>query len=58
MQAHSIESDNIAGFTRRAIGATFEGQTKETDGQVWAEAEVDGIGSDVGIHHVDPVWVY
>ena len=36
------------GFTRRAIGASYEGQTKEEDGQVWADAEVEGIDSDVG----------
>ncbi|KAI0765037.1 FAD binding domain-containing protein [Fomes fomentarius] len=44
--SYVIGADGARGFTRRAIGATFEGQTKETDGQVWAEAEVDGIGSD------------
>lgn len=29
------------------MGATFEGQTKDTDGQVWAEAEVEGVSSEV-----------
>ena len=37
------------GFTRRAIGATYEGQTREEDGQVWADVEAEGIGSDVSL---------
>ena len=37
------------GFTRRAIGATFEGQTKDADGQAWADVEVEGISSEVGV---------
>lgn len=41
------ELNETAGFTRKAMGATFEGQTKDTDGQVWAEAEVEGVSSEV-----------
>ena len=39
-----------AGWTRKAIGATFEGQTKDTDGQVWADVVVEGISSEVGAY--------
>ena len=39
-----------AGWTRKAIGATFEGQTKDTDGQVWADVVVEGISSEVGVY--------
>ena len=35
------------GFTRRAIGATFAGQTKDDDGQAWADVEIEGIDSEV-----------
>ena len=31
------------GFTRKAIGATFEGETKESDGIVFADVEAEGI---------------
>ena len=40
-----------AGWTRKAIGATFEGQTKDTDGQVWADVVVEGISSEVDCHN-------
>ena len=35
------------GFTRKAIGATFEGQTKEEDGTVFADVEVEGLGHNI-----------
>ncbi|TBU59346.1 FAD binding domain-containing protein [Dichomitus squalens] len=44
--AYVVGADGARGFTRRAIGATYEGQTKEEDGQVWADAEVEGVDSD------------
>ena len=47
LYVHMLTTRTHPGFTRRAIGATFEGQTKEEDGQVWADVEVEGIGSDV-----------
>lgn len=37
----------MLGFTRRAIGSAFEGETKEEDGQVWADVEIEGIDSEV-----------
>ncbi len=43
------DSRHHAGFTRKAIGAKFEGETKEADGQTWADIEVEGISSDVSI---------
>ncbi|PIL26347.1 hypothetical protein GSI_12103 [Ganoderma sinense ZZ0214-1] len=32
-------------ITRKAIGATFEGQTKDEDGQVWADCVIEGLDS-------------
>ena len=45
LTAHRDEP--MLGFTRKAIGATFEGQTKEEDGSVFADVEVEGLSSDV-----------
>lgn len=36
-----------AGITRKQIGATFEGQTKDLDGHVWADVYVDGLSTEV-----------
>ncbi|KAI0742772.1 FAD binding domain-containing protein [Daedaleopsis nitida] len=44
--AYAIGADGAKGFTRKAIGATFEGQTKDDDGQVWADTEIDGLSSE------------
>nr|VWP02068.1 Flavohemoprotein (EC [Ganoderma boninense] len=41
-----VGSDGARGTTRKAIGATFEGQTKEEDGQVWADTVVEGLDHD------------
>ncbi|PIL27606.1 hypothetical protein GSI_10758 [Ganoderma sinense ZZ0214-1] len=41
-----IGADGAKGFTRRAIGSAFEGETKEEDGQVWADVEIEGIDSE------------
>ncbi|TFK90333.1 hypothetical protein K466DRAFT_543631 [Polyporus arcularius HHB13444] len=45
--AYVIGSDGARGFTRKAIGATFEGQTKDGDGQAWTDVEAEGISSDL-----------
>ncbi|KAI0711179.1 FAD binding domain-containing protein [Cerioporus squamosus] len=45
--AYVIGCDGARGFTRKAIGATFEGQTKDGDGQAWADVEAEGVSSDV-----------
>ena len=37
----------MIGFTRKTIGATFEGQTKEGDGTVFADVEAEGVPHDV-----------
>ncbi|KAI0674217.1 FAD binding domain-containing protein [Trametes maxima] len=44
--AYVIGADGAKGVTRKQIGATFEGQTKDLDGQVWADVEVEGLSSD------------
>ncbi|KAI0816870.1 monooxygenase [Trametes gibbosa] len=45
LASHVIGSDGGRGPTRRQIGATFEGQTKDVDGQVWADAHVEGLAT-------------
>ncbi|KAI0646240.1 FAD binding domain-containing protein [Trametes meyenii] len=44
--AYVIGADGARGVTRKLIGATFEGQTKDLDGQVWADADVEGLSAD------------
>ncbi|KAI0746878.1 FAD binding domain-containing protein [Daedaleopsis nitida] len=44
--AFVIGADGARGFTRRAIGLKFEGQTKEDDGHVWTDAEIEGLSSE------------
>ncbi|RDX51467.1 hypothetical protein OH76DRAFT_1346666 [Lentinus brumalis] len=44
--AYVIGADGARGFTRKAIGATFEGETKDGDGQAWADVEAEGISPD------------
>ncbi|KAI8990583.1 FAD binding domain-containing protein [Trametes punicea] len=41
--AYVIGTDGARGVTRKLIGAKFEGVTKEADGQVWADVEVEGL---------------
>ena len=31
-------------MTRKFIGATFEGETRDAEGAVWAECEIEGHG--------------
>ena len=33
-----------AGMTRKFIGATFEGQTRDAEGMVWTECDMEGEG--------------
>ncbi|KAM5533896.1 hypothetical protein V8D89_012436 [Ganoderma adspersum] len=40
-----IGADGAKGFTRRAVGISYEGETKDLDGQAWAGVEVEGIDS-------------
>ncbi|KAI0659090.1 FAD binding domain-containing protein [Cubamyces menziesii] len=44
--AYVIGADGARGVTRKLIGATFAGQTKEADGQVWADLELEGLSDD------------
>ncbi|KAI0711174.1 FAD binding domain-containing protein [Cerioporus squamosus] len=44
--AYVIGADGARGFTRKAIGATFEGETKEADGQAWSDVVVEGVSQD------------
>ncbi|KAJ7647809.1 FAD binding domain-containing protein [Roridomyces roridus] len=41
-----IGADGAKGVTRKLLGLTFEGQTRDTDGMVWGDVEIQGLGSD------------
>ncbi|CDO77546.1 hypothetical protein BN946_scf184912.g45 [Trametes cinnabarina] len=41
--AYVIGADGARGVTRKLMGATFEGQTREEDGHVWADVELEGL---------------
>ncbi|KAH9916722.1 FAD binding domain-containing protein [Epithele typhae] len=38
-----IGADGAKGVMRKFIGATFEGENKDADGQVWAECHAEGV---------------
>ncbi|KAJ7209278.1 FAD binding domain-containing protein [Mycena pura] len=42
-----VGADGAKGSTRKLLGLTFEGETKDTDGMVWGDVEIKGLGSDV-----------
>ena len=42
-----MELSNLLGVTRKLIGATFEGETKEADGSVYADVVIEGLSSEV-----------
>ncbi|KAI0646239.1 monooxygenase [Trametes meyenii] len=44
--AYVIGADGAKGVSRKLIGATFEGQTRDLDGQVWADVKIEGLPSD------------
>ncbi|PIL27593.1 hypothetical protein GSI_10744 [Ganoderma sinense ZZ0214-1] len=41
--AYIIGGDGGKGRTRKLIGATFEGQTKDSDGQVFTDVKIEGL---------------
>ena len=41
------ESIILSGITRKIIGATFEGETKDADGSVYADVVIEGLSSEV-----------
>ena len=41
------ELSNLLGVTRKLIGATFEGETKEADGSVYADVVIEGLSTEV-----------
>ncbi|OJT13451.1 Pentachlorophenol 4-monooxygenase [Trametes pubescens] len=44
--SYIIGADGARGITRKQIGATFEGQTKDADGHLWADVYVEGLSSE------------
>ena len=34
-------------MTRKSIGATFEGETRDADGMAWTDCELEGITNEV-----------
>ncbi|KAH7872212.1 FAD binding domain-containing protein [Lentinula edodes] len=43
---YCIGADGARGATRKLLGLTFEGQTRDADGMVWGDIEINGLGSD------------
>ncbi|KAJ7471056.1 FAD binding domain-containing protein [Mycena latifolia] len=41
-----VGADGARGPTRKLLGLTFEGETKDTDGMVWGDVDIEGLGSD------------
>lgn len=39
--------DGARGASRKLLGLSFEGETKDADGQVWGDVEVEGLSNDV-----------
>ncbi|TBU28541.1 FAD binding domain-containing protein [Dichomitus squalens] len=44
--AYVVGADGARGITRKLIGATFEGQTQDADGSVYADAVIEGLSSE------------
>lgn len=38
-----IGADGARGVTRKLLGLTFAGETRDADGQVWGDVEIDGL---------------
>ncbi|TCD64756.1 hypothetical protein EIP91_003647 [Steccherinum ochraceum] len=38
--------DGARGASRKLLGLTFEGETKDADGQVWGDVEIEGLSTD------------
>ncbi|KAJ7283132.1 FAD binding domain-containing protein [Mycena rebaudengoi] len=41
-----VGADGARGPTHKLLGLSFEGETKDTDGMVWGDVEIQGLGSD------------
>ena len=36
-----------SGSTRKLLGLTFQGETRDADGQIWGDVEIKGLTTDV-----------
>ncbi|KAI0314589.1 FAD binding domain-containing protein [Amylostereum chailletii] len=41
-----VGADGAKGSTRKLIGLTFQGETRDTDGMVWGDVEIRGLKND------------
>lgn len=41
-----IGADGAKGTSRKLMGLTFQGETRDADGQVWADVEIDGLSNE------------
>ncbi|KAJ6482979.1 FAD binding domain-containing protein [Mycena vitilis] len=41
-----VGADGAKGPIRKLLGLTFEGETKDTDGMIWGDVGIQGLGSD------------
>lgn len=44
--------DPIAGSTRKLLGLTFQGETRDADGMIWGDVEIPNLPSDVSQWHI------
>lgn len=42
-----LGADGARGVTRKLLNVTYAGETKDADGQVWGDVEIDGLENDV-----------
>ncbi|KAJ3558060.1 hypothetical protein NM688_g1138 [Phlebia brevispora] len=45
-----VGADGAKGVTRKLLGLTFQGETRDADGQVWGDVEIDGLGTEFYWH--------
>ncbi|KXN80953.1 Tetracenomycin polyketide synthesis hydroxylase TcmG [Leucoagaricus sp. SymC.cos] len=41
-----LGTDGAKGVSRKLLGLTFQGETRDTDGMVWGDVEIDGLTPD------------
>jgi len=44
---HSHSRFMLLGASRKLLGMTFQGETRDTDGMVWGDVEIEGLTTDV-----------
>lgn len=45
--SYLVGADGARGVTRKLLKLSFAGETRDTDGQVWGDVEIDGLDDQV-----------